>query len=149
MDMRQRSSTITARPLPVERLLDEDFQPKSEMKEDNESHIVILQLPGFEKDMIKIVCVHSSRIVRVLGERSTENNKWIHFNQAFPIPDNCDIDKVYGLFEQGILTVIIPKKIVSSNIAPKEVKTKQEPPTTSKPDPAAELPKPEEEAQSS
>ncbi|KAJ7982494.1 inactive protein RESTRICTED TEV MOVEMENT 2-like [Quillaja saponaria] len=143
MAMRQRSSPITVWPLPVERLLYEDFQPKSEMKEDNESHIVLLQLPGFEKDMIKIVCVHSRRIVRLLGERLIENNKWIHFNQAFPIPDNCDIDKIYGLFEQGILNVIMPKEIVSSNIAPKQVKTKQEPPTTSKPDPAAELPKPE------
>ncbi|KAJ7982491.1 inactive protein RESTRICTED TEV MOVEMENT 2-like [Quillaja saponaria] len=143
MAMRQRSSTVTAWPQLDERLLDEDFQPKSEMKEDNESHIVLLQLPGFEKDMIKIICVHSSHVVRVLGERSIENNKWIHFNQAFPIPDNCDIDKIYGLFKRGILTVKLPKKIVSSNIAPKEVKTKQEPPTTSKPDPAAELPKPE------
>ncbi|KAJ7982489.1 inactive protein RESTRICTED TEV MOVEMENT 2-like [Quillaja saponaria] len=143
MAMRQRSSPITAWPLPVERLLYEDFQPKSEMKEDSESHVVLLQLPGFEKDMIKIICVHSTLIVRVLGERLIENNKWIRFNQAFSIPDNCDIDKIYGMFEQGLLKVIMPKKIVSSKIAPKEVKTKQEPPTTSKPAPDAELPKPE------
>ncbi|KAJ7949473.1 inactive protein RESTRICTED TEV MOVEMENT 2-like [Quillaja saponaria] len=142
MAMSQRSSGIT-RLRPAVRPVYEDFQPKSETKEDHESHYVHVQLPGFTKERIRITYVHSTRIVRVLGERPLENNRWSRFNQVYPVPENCDVDKIHGKFEQGVLTLRLPKKIISKVRPKEEVKAKQEAPSTSKPAPAAELPKSE------
>jgi type IV secretory pathway VirB10-like protein len=87
------------------------------------------------KERIKIIYVQSSHILRVSGERPLNDNRWSRFEQAFPVPENCDVDKIQGLFQQGILTITMPKKIIA------QVRPVEEPNAIQK---ATSNPKPQE-----
>ncbi|OIW20419.1 hypothetical protein TanjilG_11118 [Lupinus angustifolius] len=67
-------------------------------------------------------------MLRVAGERPiVGGNKWSHLDQSYPIPENCEVEKLQANFEQGILTVTMPKKLFSQVTTPKpQVKTTQE-----------------------
>lgn len=58
---------------------------------------------------MKITYTHSTRLIRVAGERLITGNKWSKFNQAFPVPQNCDVQKIQGKFQNGVLTITMPK----------------------------------------
>ncbi|KAJ6727503.1 PROTEIN RESTRICTED TEV MOVEMENT 2 [Salix purpurea] len=87
----------------------ENFQPKSERQEEEGETVLLIYLPDFLKKQLKIAYVHSSRIVRVTGERPLEYNKWSRFNQTFPVPQNCEVNKIQGKFQDGILFITMPK----------------------------------------
>ncbi|KAJ1406733.1 HSP20-like chaperone [Sesbania bispinosa] len=114
MAMRPRTPTSRTRTQPSIRPAYENFQPKSEMKENDQAYFLHIYLPGFIKERIKINFVASSRIVRVSGERPiVGGNKWSRFDQSYPVPENCEVEKLQGKFEQGILIVTMPKKFIS------------------------------------
>ncbi|TXG49231.1 hypothetical protein EZV62_025106 [Acer yangbiense] len=98
---------------------DEVYKPTSEWKEELENYTLTVHLPDFTKEQIKITCVKSSRMVRVHGDRKLANNKWSRFNEAFPIPDNCKIDKIHAKWHNESLIVTMPKEYITP-IAPKE-----------------------------
>ncbi|KAE8037910.1 hypothetical protein FH972_010462 [Carpinus fangiana] len=140
MAMRQRSGGVTAT-LPRH----EDFQPKSERKEEAAATVIVIHLPGFVKERIKIAFVQSPRILRVNGERPIQDNRWSRFNEAFPVPENCEVDKIDARFLQGILTITMPKNVISQLRPAGEAKTIQNP--TSTPNSTADQPKPQEVAE--
>ncbi|KAH9769281.1 hypothetical protein KPL71_011939 [Citrus sinensis] len=111
----------------------EDFHPMSEWLDEPENNILLVHLPDFTKEQIRITCVRSSRIVRVTGERQLGDNKWSRCNQAFPIPSNCKIDKIHAKWNNAILTVTMPKETITQPQPRKE-----EPKTTQKSPKAAE-----------
>ncbi|KAF2284093.1 hypothetical protein P3X46_012841 [Hevea brasiliensis] len=109
----------------------EDFQPKSELKEEGGANILVVHLPGFQKEQINISYVHSSRLIRVIGERLIVGNKWSRFNQAFSVPQNCDVQKIQAKFQNGVLTITMPKlqpsipdNLTSTSVAVEEGKEK-------------------------
>lgn len=86
-------------------------------------------MPDFTKEQIHITCVRSSRIVRVTGERQLGDNKWSRCNQVFPIPSNCKIDKIHAKWNNGSLTVTMPKETITlPQPGKEEAKTVQEAP---------------------
>ncbi|GKU91478.1 hypothetical protein SLEP1_g5345 [Rubroshorea leprosula] len=89
----------------------EDFQPKSEWKEEQGAHLLSVHLPDFSKEQVRVIYVDSTRTVRVQGERPLGTNKWSRFNRTFDVPQNCSTQKLHGKFHEGILTIIIPKQI--------------------------------------
>ncbi|KAK7259739.1 hypothetical protein RIF29_25352 [Crotalaria pallida] len=120
---------ITQTPL---RPVYENVQPKSEMKETEDTYLLHVQLPGFSKERIRITFVGSSRMLRVTGERPIDGgNKWSRFDQTYPIPENCEVERLQGKFDRGILTVTMPKKLISQVTPKAEVKTTQEKATSS------------------
>ncbi|KAE9594002.1 hypothetical protein Lal_00031602 [Lupinus albus] len=123
MAMKQKLPTfITQQPSMYENVL-----PKSEMKETEEAYLLHIQLPGFTKERIRITFVGSSRMLRVAGERPIVGaNRWNHLDQTYPIPHNCEVDKLHANFEHGILTVTMPKKLVSQVTPKAQVKTTQQ-----------------------
>ncbi|GLT50031.1 hypothetical protein SLA2020_235430 [Shorea laevis] len=90
----------------------EDFLPKAEMKEEQEAHLLYIHLPDFSKEQVRVIYFDATRTVRVQGERPLETNKWSRFNQTFDVPLNCSAEKMHGKFQEGILTIIIPKQII-------------------------------------
>ncbi|KAI4323706.1 hypothetical protein L6164_023291 [Bauhinia variegata] len=89
------------------------FQPKSEITENSEAYHVQIHLPGFTRDQVQIKYISSSRVMSVSGERPIEGgNRWIRVDQAYPVPENCDAERVRGKFDQGILTITVPKKFI-------------------------------------
>jgi len=78
-----------------------------------------LHSAGFLKERIKINFVSSSRIVRVTGERPLVGNRISRFEQTYPVPEYCEKQKLQGKFEQGTLTITMPKKAISQVLTPK------------------------------
>ncbi|CAK9143060.1 unnamed protein product [Ilex paraguariensis] len=113
----------------------EDFKPISMWKQEEESDILLIYLPGFMKNQIKVT-TEGRNIVRVSGERLIAGNKWNSFVQDFQVPEYCNIRGIRAKFEVGILTVTMPKKSTSipqPQVDPKvEGKTTQEVPPTPK-----------------
>lgn len=60
----------------------------------------------FLKEQLKITYVCSSRVVRVTGEKPLAYKR---FDQTFPAPENCEVNKIQGMFQNGILFITIPK----------------------------------------
>ncbi|KAI4323712.1 hypothetical protein L6164_023297 [Bauhinia variegata] len=138
-----RPRTPTSRIQPSVHSVYEDFQPKSEITENPEAQFLQIYLPGFTKPRVRITYVNSSQMVTVIGERPINgSNKWSRFNQAFPVPENCQVEKLQSKFDQGILTITIPKKFLSQVLPPKEEKISSPPKTLvleAKPEKAQEM----------
>ncbi|XP_015902986.3 inactive protein RESTRICTED TEV MOVEMENT 2-like [Ziziphus jujuba] len=136
MAMRQRGTGYsTTRPRQTNRPIYEDFQPMSETKDEEGAQIVTFHLPGFLKEQIKLTAVHYPRIIRVQGERPLGNNKWRRFTKTVPIPQNCEVNKVHSKISNGVLTVFLPKKEITtktSQPAAEKPKTTEATPSTSK-----------------
>lgn len=58
-----------------------------------------------------------TRTLNISGERQIdkENDKWVHFSQSYPIPQNCEEGKLQANFAHGVLTITMPKKILSQH----------------------------------
>ncbi|KAJ0235196.1 Protein RESTRICTED TEV MOVEMENT 2 [Hirschfeldia incana] len=91
----------------------EDFVPKSEWKDHPEATILTIDLPGFAKEQIKVTYVHTSRMIRVTGERSLGDRIWSRFNEVFTVPQNCLVDKIHGSFKNNVLTITMPKETIT------------------------------------
>ncbi|PIN26598.1 hypothetical protein CDL12_00628 [Handroanthus impetiginosus] len=89
----------------------EEFKPTSEWQEDDESHILIIYLPGFMKEQIR-VSTERRNIIRVRGERLISGNKWSRFLEDFQVPENSEMNSVRARFQGGILHITIQKKSV-------------------------------------
>ncbi|XP_057428056.1 inactive protein RESTRICTED TEV MOVEMENT 2-like [Lotus japonicus] len=143
--MALRPRTPTFRPQLSVRRVYETFQPRSEIKETPKTYLLHVYLPGFTKDHIKITFTGSSQMVRITGERQFGGNRWIRFDQTYPIPENGDAETLEGKFVLGTLILTIQKKL-NSQVEPKqEVETTQEKGPVGPP--AVAESKPKEEAQ--
>ncbi|RXH93041.1 hypothetical protein DVH24_013617 [Malus domestica] len=125
---RSRTSGANTRPRQSHRTIYEDFQPHFELMEEQEAHIVQVHLPGFVKEQAKIKFMQNPSVIRVYGQRPLGDNKWSRFNQTFPVQQNCDASKIHGKFSNGILTITIPKKVITWTATAKPIK--EPPPKT-------------------
>ncbi|ESQ40395.1 hypothetical protein EUTSA_v10014066mg [Eutrema salsugineum] len=91
----------------------EDLVPKSEWKDQPEATLLTIDLPGFAKEQIKVTYVHTSKMVRVTGERPVADRRWSRFNEVFTVPQNCLVDKIHGSFKNNVLTITMPKETIT------------------------------------
>ncbi|CAL5372455.1 unnamed protein product [Camellia sinensis] len=87
----------------------EQFEPSSAWTEDSNCHYLLLDLPGFKKEWLRLHIDDNGEIV-VNGERHGSNNKIVRFEQTFQVPGSSDLEKVTGRFEGEVLYVTVPKK---------------------------------------
>ncbi|KAG9133135.1 hypothetical protein Leryth_023503 [Lithospermum erythrorhizon] len=106
----------------------EDFKPKSEWIQNQESDNLLIYLPGFTKESLK-VSTEGRNIIKVRGEHLVTGNKWQRFQEDFHAPDYCNIRGIRARFEGGILTITVPKNTITP--PPKEVSKPIDKPTTS------------------
>ncbi|KAJ7956348.1 inactive protein RESTRICTED TEV MOVEMENT 2-like [Quillaja saponaria] len=101
----------------------EEFIPDSGWTEDTNGHYLLVDLPGFTKDDVKLRVDNTGHVI-ISGERKVNEDKSIHFEQTFEVPSNSDIDKITGKIDSEILYVTFPKQaeeeIIESTEAPKE-----------------------------
>ncbi|XP_019459295.1 PREDICTED: inactive protein RESTRICTED TEV MOVEMENT 2-like isoform X2 [Lupinus angustifolius] len=101
---------------PAERVF-EDFEPPTEWVHDESSDTLILMLPGFKKEQLKVQ-IASTRVLRLSGERQISDNKWRQFRKEFPVPNESDTSGVSAKFENGMLYIKLPKYITPIKTQP-------------------------------
>ncbi|KAK3024010.1 hypothetical protein RJ639_045030 [Escallonia herrerae] len=92
----------------------EDFVPPFDWTEDSTCHYLLVDLPGFKWEEVKLEANDRLGKIMVSGERQV-NEKNMRFYQTFDVPENSDIQNISGQFEGGILSVTIPKKAIEEN----------------------------------
>ncbi|KAH6837127.1 hypothetical protein C2S53_017297 [Perilla frutescens var. hirtella] len=95
MDARNEAATST-------------FEPSSDLIQEEDCNTLLLYLPGFTKDQLRVQLTRT-RVLKISGTRPLTNNKWSSFQKDFPVPENCDTEKITAKFEDGILYVKQPK----------------------------------------
>ncbi|XP_047317737.1 protein RESTRICTED TEV MOVEMENT 2 [Impatiens glandulifera] len=109
----------------------QDFEPVTEWKRGNESDTLLLYLPEFKKDQLRVQ-ISSSGTLRISGERPIGGNKWTRFTKELSASSNCDTNKLTAKFQAGILSVRQPKRITPTENKPtagsSEPKPKQDQP---------------------
>lgn len=104
------------------------FSPAVDVEEDESKFTLTFDLPGVSKDDVKIE-IHENRL-SVSGERrweTKENTKTRHFIEraygqfarSFTLPATVEADKVNAAYNNGVLTITIPKAEESK---PRQVK---------------------------
>ncbi|KAF5476951.1 hypothetical protein F2P56_003638 [Juglans regia] len=89
----------------------EEFVPSSRWREDPRTHSLVVDLPGFKKDELKLQVTGSGDLM-ISGERKEHEEKIVYFKQTFEVPKNTEMDKTTGKFIGEILYVTVPKKVV-------------------------------------
>ena len=110
----------------VDRFFNEDFaggsvptfSPKVDIAESEKNFEIQLHVPGMKKDEFKIDLNDDQ--ITISGERKFENEKkeksfhsvesyYGSFNRTFYLPDVVNQDKVEASYQDGILTITLPK----------------------------------------
>ncbi|XP_020213632.1 protein RESTRICTED TEV MOVEMENT 2 isoform X1 [Cajanus cajan] len=107
----------------------ENFVPPSDWDRKKESDTLILMLPGFRKEQLKVQ-VSSKRVLKLSGERKISENKSRRFNKEEDLQAYHDTSGITAKFEAGMLYVKIPKIIDSTSKQEEPSKPDQQPPPT-------------------
>ena len=94
------------------------WMPPVDVQETPDAYLFHAELPGLTKDDINITL--ENNVLRLSGERKLEKDAkkenyhrvertYGTFTRSFTLPTQVDADKVQASFENGILTVAVPK----------------------------------------
>lgn len=94
--------------------------PAVNIKENKDSFEVEMSAPGFEKNDFKVELDH--QLLTISSEKRTENEEkedehftrrefsYQSFSRSFTLPESADSEQISAKYENGILTLSIPKK---------------------------------------
>ena len=94
--------------------------PSVNIKENTDEYKVEVAAPGFDKGDFKLHLDHD--LLSISSEKKVENEtnnderftkrefSYQSFSRSFTLPQTADGDKIQASYENGVLTVIIPKK---------------------------------------
>ncbi|KAJ8630883.1 hypothetical protein MRB53_024206 [Persea americana] len=108
----------------------EDFEPSSEWKCEDGSDTLILALPGFKKEYLRVQ-LDINRNMKVCGKRPLDNNRSSRFYKEVQIPENFNVNDICARLEHGTLYISIPKSIPPVGVAEQTGPTKESPPSQS------------------
>lgn len=106
-----------------------EFQPAVDVEENSDYYLMSFDLPGIDKDAIKIDL--SENTLTVSGERVRESKtkdedgfkkferSYGRFERRFQLPNKIDGEKIQARHENGVLEVMVPKAEASK---PKTIK---------------------------
>ena len=109
-----------------------DFNPNVNTREEDESYIIELDLPGVKKENVNINV--EDNILTISGKRELRNeikednyykieSVYGSFSRSFTLPEKVNIEEIKASSENGVLEVIIPKlKVLKNNIRKIEIK---------------------------
>jgi HSP20 family protein len=106
------------------------WAPLVDINEDEQEYLIKVELPGIEKEQVKITVENG--ILLVAGERKIEHeekNRKFHrversygsFLRSFSLPDDADGTKIKAEFKSGVLKIHLPK---SEAAKPKSIEIK-------------------------
>ncbi len=108
-------------------------QPATNVLENEKDFKIELMLPGFKKEDVQINYHKNLLTVKVdkeeLKNKSEESVKYAHrefgmynFEKQFKVPNTIETDKIDANFEEGILSIVLPKKEEALEKAPVAIK---------------------------
>jgi len=95
------------------------FLPAVDIAEDDDRYVITVEVPGTKSEDVTIE-VHGN-ILTIRGEKRNEregekeHRRWVErtygtFSRSFTLADNADTDQVKATFENGVLTIEVPKR---------------------------------------
>ncbi len=104
--------------------------PSVDVFEDKESLKIVAELPGLKPEDVKITLENNTLTLR--GEKkqvAEEKTERVHryersygsFERSFALPNTVDVEKVEAAFENGVLTITLPK---AEKAKPREIAVK-------------------------
>ena len=114
----QSFSDFLAPVIASEEVSNRRFMPPVDIRETNEALILQAELPGMTKENVQISL--ENQVLTLSGERTFQKDvkeENLHriersygtFSRSFMLPKNVQSDKVQARFEDGVLTVTLPK----------------------------------------
>lgn len=106
--------------------------PKVDVIDKSECVCIIAEIPGWEKENLTIKC--ENNILNISGRSRNESSEDVtdkylikelkrsHFNRSFQLTEKLDNDNIEAEFNNGLLTINIPKKIFENNSKLIEIK---------------------------
>lgn len=92
--------------------------------ETSDSYVLELSAPGYSKDSFEVSYTNNNLTVKATLERTEKNEKnnysyrefnYSSFTREFTLPNNVDTEVSRAKYDNGILTVLLPKTTNSSN----------------------------------
>lgn len=94
------------------------FQPYTDIEELADRFVVKADLPGMQKDQIKVDV--TDKVLNISGERKTQKEvqrsgyykserSFGSFQRSIPLPEEVLADKVTAKYENGVLEITLPK----------------------------------------
>jgi HSP20 family protein len=95
-----------------------DWSPSMEVEESENAFFLNVEVPGMKKKDIDISI--KENVITISGEKKAKEQKkesayylnevrYGKFSRSFKLPGNVDIDKIKGSWNEGMLTVEVPK----------------------------------------
>jgi HSP20 family protein len=103
------------------------FNPPVDVRDDKEGFVVSVELPGIEKEDLKVEVVEGVLTLSGIKKQETVSDEegvyraersYGEFKRAFVLPDSVDAGKIDAQYRNGVLTVTLPKK---PEAAPKQI----------------------------
>jgi len=96
------------------------FVPSVSTREDENSYVVEIDLPGVKKEDIKVNIDPEKRTLTISGERRFKDevkkedyykieSAYGKFMRSFSLPENVDLEQIDAKTEEGVLHVTLPK----------------------------------------
>jgi HSP20 family protein len=99
-----------------------------DLYQDKDAFTVRAELPGFRKEDISVEVAEG--VLTVTGHQKTENKsdnkdkeaatttQERRFSRAISLPENLNVEKIQAAYENGVLTVTLPKR---EEVKPKQI----------------------------
>ncbi|ONK59359.1 uncharacterized protein A4U43_C08F5630 [Asparagus officinalis] len=118
--LRSRRPTFKGQPSATR----EDFKPEVQWFEDPSERKLIMQLTGFKREEIRVTLDTAGKLL-VKASSQVTDNKYLDVDQTFDIPKDTIIEKISGKFEDGRLTLTLPKRAVEKHESTPEATTEE------------------------
>ena len=114
-------------PMWREREGEQGYSPRVNIQEGKDDVRLVFELPGMEKDDIKITVADNVLTVSGRREFKAEENEGDFvrceirtgsFNRSFTLPDTVDTEKISADYKAGLLTVAMAKR---EEVKPKQI----------------------------
>lgn len=103
--------------------------PKVDVRDESTHFVIEAEVPGLKRDQISVEV--EGNLLRIKGEKKAKDEKksqnYIHrelkhssFCRTFKLPTTIDVDRIASTFQDGVLEISLPKKVVES--PPSQVK---------------------------
>ncbi|MDD8017466.1 MAG: Hsp20/alpha crystallin family protein [Bacteroidota bacterium] len=101
-----------------ESFLGHDWSPAVDVVENDEAYVLKAEIPGMNKDDVKITL--ENNVLTIRGEKKNENEKeegnfhrversYGMFERSFTIPGSIKVNDIDAQYNNGILTMTLPK----------------------------------------